>query len=117
MRVRDCNHPGQAILYLPNTVSNCAPVTRIAAFYKEDGSADTYFIPAELPVHTLLIRRLLQRALMKVLGQDYDAFYGPEVELSSREAELLHSPLMGRAPCLQVPALSLCLIMQSRHCR
>ena len=83
----------------PTLASNCAPVTRIAVFYKEDGSADTYFIPAELPVHTFIDTQIIAESPDEYFWAGIgDAFSkGPEVELSSREVELLHSPLMGRA--------------------
>lgn len=83
----------------PTLASNCAPVTRIAVFYKEDGSTDTYFIPAELPVHTFIDTQIIAESPDEYFWAGIgDAFSkGPEVELSSREVELLHSPLMGRA--------------------
>lgn len=83
----------------PTLASNCAPITRIAVFYKEDGSSDTYFIPAELPVHTFIDTQIIVESPDEYFWAGIgDAFSkGPEVELSSRDVDLVHSPLMGRA--------------------
>ncbi|EPD78342.1 iron-containing alcohol dehydrogenase family protein [Atopobium sp. oral taxon 199] len=83
----------------PTLASNCAPITRIAVFYKEDGSSDTYFIPAELPVHTFIDTQVIVESPDEYFWAGIgDAFSkGPEVELSSRDVDLVHSPLMGRS--------------------
>ena len=92
----------------PTLASNCAPVTRIAVFYKEDGSADTYFIPAELPVHTFIDTQIIAESPDEYFWAGIGDAFLPE-KLSCSTA-LLWDELLP-----QVPALSLCLIMQSRH--
>ncbi|MCH3968566.1 MAG: iron-containing alcohol dehydrogenase family protein [Atopobiaceae bacterium] len=83
----------------PTVASNCAPVTAIAVFYKDDGSPDKYFIPPMPPVHSFIDTDVISQS-----PDDYfwagigDAFSKePEVELSSRDLTLPNTPLMGRA--------------------
>lgn len=83
----------------PTIASNCAPITRIAVFYKEDGSLDNYYFPEVPPLHSFIDT--------KVIAESPDEFFwagigdatskGVEVELASRDLELAHTPLMGRA--------------------
>lgn len=83
----------------PTLASNCASVTRIGVFYKDDDSADDYFIPAQLPVHTFIDTQIIVESPDEFFWAGIgDAFSkGPEVELTTRDVDLLHSPLMGRA--------------------
>ena len=77
------------------------PLTRIAVFYKEDGSSDTYFIPAELPVHTFIDTQIIVESPDEYFWAGIgDAFSkGPEVELSSRDVDLVSQSAYGPRPC------------------
>mgnify|MGYP004488247097 FL=1 len=90
---------GKPLFTFPTVASNCAPVTAIAVFYKEDGSVDNYFLPKEPPIHSFIDTKVISES-----PDDYfwagigDALSKqPEVELSSRDLDLPHTPLMGRA--------------------
>ena len=83
----------------PTLASNCAPVTCIGVFYHDDGSADVYFIPQEPPVHCFIDTKIIVESPDEYFWAGIgDALSkGPEVELASRDVDLVHSPLMGRA--------------------
>lgn len=90
---------GKPLFTFPTVASNCAPVTAIGVFYKEDGSVDNYFLPKEPPIHSFIDTKVISES-----PDDYfwagigDALSKqPEVELSSRDLDLPHTPLMGRA--------------------
>lgn len=90
---------GKPLFTFPTVASNCAPVTAIAVFYKDDGAFDGYFFPAEPPLHSFIDTQVIADS-----PDDYfwagigDALSKePEVELSSRDLDLPHTPLMGRA--------------------
>lgn len=90
---------GKPLFTFPTVASNCAPVTAIGVFYKEDGSVDNYFLPREPPIHSFIDTKVISES-----PDDYfwagigDALSKqPEVELSSRDLDLPHIPLMGRA--------------------
>ena len=90
---------GKPLFTFPTVASNCAPVTAIAVFYKDDGSVDNYFLPIEPPIHSFIDTQVISES-----PDDYfwagigDALSKePEVELSSRDLTLPHTPLMGRA--------------------
>lgn len=90
---------GKPLFTFPTVASNCAPVTAIGVFYKEDGSVDNYFLPKEPPNHSFIDTKVISES-----PDDYfwagigDALSKqPEVELSSRDLDLPHTPLMGRA--------------------
>lgn len=83
----------------PTVASNCAPVTAIGVFYKEDGALDNYYFPPAPPIHCFIDTQVISES-----PDDYfwagigDALSKePEVELSSRDLDLPHTPLMGRA--------------------
>lgn len=83
----------------PTLASNCAPVTRICVLYHEDGSADQYIIPQEPPIHSFLDTQIIVESPDEYFWAGVgDAFSkGAEVELSTRDVDVVHSPLMGRA--------------------
>lgn len=90
---------GKPLFTFPTVASNCAPVTAIGVFYKEDGSVDNYFLPKEPPIHSFIDTKVISES-----PDDYfwagigDALSKqPEIELSSRDLDLPHTPLMGRA--------------------
>ena len=90
---------GKPLFTFPTVASNCAPVTAIGVFYKDDGSVDNYFLPKEPPIHSFIDTKVISES-----PDDYfwagigDALSKqPEVELSSRDLDLPHTPLMGRA--------------------
>lgn len=90
---------GKPLFTFPTVASNCAPVTAIGVFYKQDGSVDNYFLPKEPPIHSFIDTKVISES-----PDDYfwagigDALSKqPEVELSSRDLDLPHTPLMGRA--------------------
>lgn len=90
---------GKPLFTFPTVASNCAPVTAIGVFYKDDGSVDNYFFPSEPPIHSFIDTQIISES-----PDDYfwagigDALSKqPEVELSSRGLGLPHTPLMGRA--------------------
>lgn len=83
----------------PTVASNCAPVTAIGVFYHDDGSVDGYYFPKRCPIHSFIDTQVISES-----PDDYfwagigDAFSKePEVELASRDLDLPHTPLMGRA--------------------
>lgn len=90
---------GRPLFTFPTVASNCAPVTAIGVFYKDDGSADDYFFPSSPPAHCFID--------LTVLAQSPDELFwagvgdalskGPEVELASRDLVLEATPAMGRA--------------------
>lgn len=89
------------LMTAPTVASNCAPITAIGVFYREDGSADAYYFPAAPPLHCFI-------DLTVIADSPDDYFWAgigdalskePEVELASRDVELAHTPLMGRALC------------------
>lgn len=90
---------GKPLFTFPTVASNCAPVTAIGVFYKDDGSVDDYFFPAEPPLHsfidTLVIAESPDDYFWAGIGDALSK--EPEVELSSRGLDLPHTPLMGRA--------------------
>lgn len=90
---------GKPLFTFPTVASNCAPITAIAVFYKDDDSVDNYFLPSEPPLHAFIDTQV-------ILDSPSDYFWAgvgdalskePEVELSSRNLDLPHTPLMGRA--------------------
>lgn len=90
---------GKPLFTFPTVASNCAPITAIGVFYKDDGALDDYFFPAEPPLHCFIDTHVIAES-----PDDYfwagigDAFSKePEVELASRGLDLPHTPLMGRA--------------------
>lgn len=84
---------------VPTLASNCAPVTGIAVFYQENGALDTYFFPPTPPVHCFIDMQIIATSPSNYFWAGIgDALSkGPEIELSSREVELSHSPFMARA--------------------
>ena len=81
---------GKPLFTFPTVASNCAPVTAIGVFYKEDGSVDNYFLPKEPPIHSFIDTKVISES-----PDDYfwagigDALSKqPEVELSSRDLDL-----------------------------
>lgn len=80
---------GKPLFTFPTVASNCAPVTAIGVFYKEDGSVDNYFLPKEPPIHSFIDTKVISES-----SDDYfwagigDALSKqPEVELSSRDLD------------------------------
>lgn len=90
---------GKPIFTFPTLASNCAPVSGIGVFYKDDGSLDNYFFPSAPPIHCFIDT--------KVIAESPNAYFWagigdalskePEVELATRDLFLPHTPLMGRA--------------------
>lgn len=83
----------------PTVASNCAPVTAIAVYYKDDDSLDNYYFPKQPPIHCFIDTQVISESPDEYFWAGIgDAFSKePEVELSSRELDLPHTPLMGRA--------------------
>lgn len=84
---------------VPTLASNCAAVTSISVFYKEDGSLDTYFLPPGPPQHCFIDTEIIADSPREYFWAGIgDALSkGPEVELTTRDVNLVHSPLMARA--------------------
>lgn len=83
----------------PTLASNCAPVTAIAVYYKDDDSLDDYYFPTRCPIHCFIDTQVISESPDNYFWVGIgDAFSKePEVELGSRDLELSHTPLMGRA--------------------
>lgn len=90
---------GKPLFTFPTVASNCAPVTAIGVFYKEDGSADSYFFPSAPPTHCFIDLAVLAESPDDLFWAGIgDALSkGPEVELASRDKVLEAVPAMGRA--------------------
>lgn len=84
----------------PTVASNCAPVTAIAVFYNDDGSFCDYYYPKlanHCFINTAVISDSPEQLLWAGIG---DALSKEcEVEFSSRNINLAHTPLMGRQLC------------------
>lgn len=90
---------GKPLFTFPTLASNCAAVTCIGVFYHADNSVDNYFTPKEPPLHCFIDTQVISESPDNYFWAGIgDAFSKePEVELSSRDLDLPHTPLMGRA--------------------
>ena len=110
MRQRNCNHPEQAILHVPNLLP-IVPIARIAVFYKEDSSSDTYY-SAEL-LHTFIDTQIIVESPDEYfwggIGDNFKALRWS----SSRDVDLVLQPSYGSR--LQGEHVDPLLTMPSRH--
>lgn len=84
----------------PTVASNCAPVTAIAVIYNEDGTFREYYYP-KIPNHCFINTAVISDSPKDLLWAGIgDALSKEcEVEFSSRNLNLSHTPLMGRQLC------------------
>lgn len=82
----------------PTISSNCAPVTALGVFYNLDDTFKSYYYATRCPMHTFIDTQIIAEAPAKLLWAGIgDALSKEcEIELCSRDRELVHTPLMGR---------------------
>lgn len=85
------------IFAFPTIASNCAGSTAIAVMYDDDDVFLDYFYLAAPPLHTFINTKIIAEAPDEFLWAGIGDALSKECEarFSSRDAELLHTPLMG----------------------
>lgn len=90
---------GKAYFAFPTVASNCAPSTAIAVIYKEDKSLAGYYYLPQPPIHTFINMNIIVDSPFNLFWAGIGDAMSKECEseLASREAELFHTVLVGRA--------------------
>ena len=82
----------------PTIASNCAPVTAIGVFYKQDHTFAGYFYPSRCPQHCFIDTQIIAESPEQLLWAGIGDGLSKECEseFCTRGRDLPHTPYMGR---------------------
>ncbi|WP_301861098.1 iron-containing alcohol dehydrogenase family protein [uncultured Megasphaera sp.] len=90
---------GKPLFAFPTVASNCAPSTTIAVMYNADKSFAGYYYLPQPPVHTFINMNIVADSPFELFWAGIGDAMSKECEseLASRNAEIFHTVLLGRA--------------------